>query len=105
MIVINTTYHIYTAIEPNFIKWLETALLPALRADARWDSITVDKILLKVDSELEGYAVRAITSSMDCHHALEAWNEGEASQLTAAAMAQFPEQILPFTTPMETLDL
>lgn len=105
MIVLNTSFHAESAVENEFLSWLREEFLPGLKADGRFEILSVSRLLLSVEEGLVSYAVRVSAPGMDLDAALEQWQGGRPARMIADVMQRNANRVLHFTTPMEDFDL
>jgi hypothetical protein len=101
MIVYNTTFTFHNSLREELISWLRNQWLPEAKAAGLIDSM-VAKLMVEIDPSAMAFAVQGkFQSEADAHQ----WHDGRGAELLAHLHSIYGENILPFTTYMEVLDL
>jgi hypothetical protein len=100
MIVYNETVIVDEAIHQQWLSWMEREYIPRVMATGCFDNFTILKVL---DSPNEGvtYCVQYLTENRDNHRK---FIQDHQQSLQAAHMQQFENQVVLFSTLMQTVN-
>lgn len=101
MILYNTTFHVDSTIEPEFLDWLKDIFV-AQALNAGFSSPMLARLAIAVEEGCSSFALHLYADSLD--HVAR-WEEADRCRLLGEAYNRWGERVLSFSTPMHTIDL
>lgn len=101
MIIYNTTFHIDPAIHDQFISWLKNDYIPAAQKDGLNNPL-LTRILAKSEDGSLTYALHLYADNLST---AAKWSSGQMPAILSDAYKKWGEKMLPFSTPMELIEL
>lgn len=99
MILLNTSFHMHTSVESDFLEWAKTRYTIALEQHGGMGRPTLAKMLVRVDPDTVSYCFQMTAPSEE---EAASWHDSdEASRLRDELTRRFGERIVHFTTYME----
>ncbi len=101
MIILNTSFHLLSAHESEFIEWAKKTYLPAAEACQLFSDLIFSRITTEIDPQVCAFAIQLHADSLE---KVTRWHDDEASLLKAELTKRWGENVVYFTTYMETVD-
>lgn len=101
MIIFNTTFHVDSVIEHDFIEWIKSEYIPQALTDGMRNP-TFTKIMIGND---EGFSSFALHIAGKDAETIGRWSDNKMSELHSSAYKRWGERVLSFSTPMEIIEL
>ncbi len=101
-VILNTTFVVHTSVEQDFLNWVRTVYLPAVKASETFAQPRVARVLTRIEPDTESIAIQ-----MEAHDlaAAEKWHDETATLLKDDLCARWKNLAMHFTTYMEIIDL
>lgn len=100
MIVFNTTFHVETSINDEFVNYLQEVYIPAATRSGLLSSPRLARVF--AGEEEEGYSYAMEFTVVDLT-ALEKWNQEESKGVVTPLLDKFKEKVAGFSTVMQTI--
>lgn len=101
MIILNTSFHMVSSLEKEFINWAKTAYLPAANASGIFSEALLLKILTEIDSDVSAFALQLKSSSLEDS---TRWHDETAASLKGDLTRRWGKNVVYFTTYMEAIE-
>lgn len=99
MTLLNTSFHMHTSVEKEFLDWVRNRYNAALGRHGGMGEPTLARMLVETAPDTVSYCFQMKAPDIA---AAEAWHEGSvASELRAELTRRFGERIVHFTTYMD----
>lgn len=100
MIILNTSFHMLSSLEKEFIDWAKTSYMPAANASGIFNEILLIKILTEIEPGASAFALQLKSQSLErsAH-----WHDETASALKAELTKRWGKNVVYFTTYMEVI--
>ncbi len=105
MIIFNTTYCVSQKAYANFLKWLKENHLPQTLASGFFTDAKVSRVLMEdSEDETEQHSISVQLTATDLD-AVAAWHEKHGDLFRMEVSSLFSEEVLYFSTFMETIEI
>lgn len=101
MILCNTTFTFHNSLRDALSEWLRVEWIPAVTSAGMTDC-KVARLLVEIDPDATAYAVQGHFATEE---AAAAWRDGTGAMLLSRLHSLYGENVLPFTTLMEVIEL
>ncbi len=101
MILYNTSFHIDSTIESDFLSWLKSAVIEQSLANG-FHSPVLSRLLTAVEPGCSSFALHF---QADDQSVVERWESEGRRKIMEDMFNRWGERALAFSTPMEILDL
>lgn len=101
MILYNTTFHVDSSIEPEFLAWLKGTFV-AEALNAGFSDPMLARIAMAVEEGCSSFALHLYSENLN--HVAR-WESTSRQKLLADAFNRWGERFLSFSTPMHTIEL
>jgi hypothetical protein len=102
MLIVNTTYQVSESREKAWKKWVKSEYIPEVTKTGMLVNPHFYHLLVEKEPGTESYALQFEVKDFDT---LEQWFQKYGTEMQKTMSDQFQEQVLGFTTLMETEDL
>lgn len=101
MIILNTTFYVHQSIDAQFRRWIDETYFPSALTEGNLSNPLFAKLLLEPQDGMSGYAVQVMAYTPE---EAATWHDGVGGELRNDLMARFGQNILFFTTYMESIE-
>lgn len=99
-IILNTTFHLDSALTEEFLGWVRSRYLPSALASGLLHTPSISRLMVQVAEGADGFAVQL---KADSSTAASEWHDGEGDRLRRELSSNFGDRMVFFTTLMEEL--
>ncbi|MCM1505202.1 MAG: DUF4286 family protein [Muribaculum sp.] len=101
MIVVNTTFHVETAVEREWVAWIHATYL----AMAVATGVMYSPLFMRIRSHVEGGTAYALQMQAESESDAERWLDDIQPKLLTEMYSHWGERVLYFTTIMDEVKL
>lgn len=101
MILYNTSFHVVSTIEGEFLKWLKDVVIPT-SISVGFQQPILTRLLTAVDADCSAFALQFLAEDLSL---AQRWETGERQHVVAEMHKRWGENALAFSTIMEVIDL
>lgn len=101
MILYNTSFHVVSAIEPEFLQWIKNSVVPA-SLHAGFSRPLLTRLLTSVDDGCSAFALQFMAEDVQC---VDKWEKDGRTEVIADMYSRWKENALAFSTVMEVIEL
>ena len=101
MYLYNTSFHLATAIEDDFINWVKQTYIPAC-IDFGFEKPLLLRVMTSVQPDCSAFAFQAVSENQSL---IDAWENGPRMELIASMYKLWGENCMAFSTNMEVIEV
>lgn len=101
MFLYNTSFHIASSIETEFLDWLKRNYIPSC-IDHGFEKPLLTRVLTSIHPDCAAFAFQVISEDMKL---IESWEKDSRPHLVSVMFRQWGEKCMAFSTNMEIMEL